>query len=52
MSWIHIAERRVNDCVIIQYEDVDGLFEYEVIKEDGTHLGWYDTDEDAEAVTR
>jgi hypothetical protein len=54
MSWIHIAERRVNDCVIVQYEDVGGFHEYEVYRDDAgqTPLGWFDNDEDAEAVTR
>lgn len=52
MSWIHTAERRVNNCVIVQYENVDGLFEYEVYADDGTHLGWYDNDEEAEDAAR
>lgn len=54
MSWTHVAERKVNDCTIVQYEDVDGFFEYEVIGPNGEHLGWYDNDDDAEAeaVTR
>ena len=54
MSWIHIAECKVNDCVIVHYEDVDGCYEYEVYRDDGTdqHLGWFETAEDAEDATR
>ena len=54
MSWIHIAECKVNDCVIVQYEDVHGFYEYEVYRDDGTnqHIGWFESYDQAEDATR
>ena len=54
MSWIHMAEYKMNECVIVHYEDVNGLYEYEVYRDDGTdhHIGWFETYDQAEDATR